>query len=557
LKLSDLIKTGEYKAQGAGLETYGEDRGPGEKKAQGARRKATGGDASRVKTGAQSAGRGSEGQGDVEIGSIHYRAQEVLPGGLFVAIRGQSADGHDYVQTAVERGACAVVVQREVDLSPGSDAVVVRVPDTRRALADLAARFYHNPSEHMILVGITGTNGKTTTSYLLESMLVQAGCNVGVIGTINYRYGGRTFTNPVTTPESADLQRILAEMRLQGVSHVILEVSSHAIALHRIQNCWFDVAVFTNLSQDHLDFHGDMAAYWACKKRLFTQYLKTGPKADHASAVINCDDARGQELSAELDLPVITVGRAVGSLVTARRALWDLKGIRTEIVTPAGDLALASPLVGRHNLANLMCAVGVGISLGIDVTHIRAGLEAVAAVPGRLERVNSDTGRFVYVDYAHTPDALDNALATLRAMTSNRLICVFGCGGDRDKAKRPQMGEIAARHSDLCVVTSDNPRREDPMEIIRQIVTGTRRITEREISAAELSRAIDTKAYIVEPDRRRAIELGIRAAGPRDTVLIAGKGHEDYQIVGTEKFRFDDRIEAQKAMRITTNKSSE
>jgi UDP-N-acetylmuramoyl-L-alanyl-D-glutamate--2,6-diaminopimelate ligase len=539
LKLSDLIKTGENKAQGARNTVCGE------KKAQGARPTAHG------ESGTQSVRHGAEGQSDMEIASIHYRAQEVLPGGLFVAIKGQTADGHDYVQTALERGASAVVAQRKVDLSPGSSAtVLVQVPDTRRALADLAARFYHNPSEHLVLVGITGTNGKTTTSYLVESMLIHAGLSVGVIGTINYRHGGRTFTNPVTTPESADLQRILAEMRLQGVSHVILEVSSHAIELHRIQNCWFDVAVFTNLTQDHLDFHGDMAAYWACKKRLFTDYLKTGPKVDHARAVINCDDARGQELSAELDLPVITVGRAVDSLVTARRAYWDLKGIRAEIVTPAGSFALASPLVGRHNLANLMCAAGVGMALGIDLTHIQAGLQAVAAVPGRLERVDSKTGPFVYVDYAHTPDALDNALATLRSMTSNRLICVFGCGGDRDKAKRPQMGEIAARHSDLCVVTSDNPRREDPMEIIHQIVIGTRHISEREISAAELSKDINTKAYIVEPDRRRAIEFGIRAAGPEDTVLIAGKGHEDYQIIGTEKFRFDDRIEAQKALRM-------
>jgi UDP-N-acetylmuramoyl-L-alanyl-D-glutamate--2,6-diaminopimelate ligase len=249
LKLSDLIKTGENKAQGAGYTVCGE------KKAQGARPTAHG------ESGTQSVRHGAEGQSDMEIASIHYRAQEVLPGGLFVAIKGQAADGHDYVQTALERGASAVVAQRKVDLSPGSATVLVRVPDTRRALADLAARFYHNPSEHLVLVGITGTNGKTTTSYLVESMLIQAGLSVGVIGTINYRHGGRTFTNPVTTPESADLQRILAEMRLQGVSHVILEVSSHAIELHRIQNCWFDVAVFTNLTQDHLNFHGDMAAY--------------------------------------------------------------------------------------------------------------------------------------------------------------------------------------------------------------------------------------------------------------------------------------------------------
>ncbi len=491
----------------------------------------------------------AQGKADVEIGSLHYRAQEMQPDGLFVAMKGQSADGHDFVQVALERGAIAVVAERKIDLIPGSAAIQILAADTRLALADLAARFYHNPSAHLVLIGITGTNGKTTSSYLVERILTKAGLNVGVIGTINYRYGGRTFRNPVTTPESADLQRILAEMRLLGVTHVILEVSSHAIQLHRIKNCWFDVAVFTNLSQDHLDFHGDMAAYWACKKRLFTDYLKTGPKANRAHAVVNCDDPNGDRLARELHGSVLTVGFDPGHRIHARQASWNLNGIRAEIATPAGTLELTSPLVGRHNVENMLCATGVAMALDVSLEAVKAGLESLTAIPGRLERVPDERGRFVYVDYAHTPDALDNALATLRSMTTSRLICVFGCGGDRDKAKRPRMGEIAARHSDLCVVTSDNPRREDPMEIIRQIVIGTRRITERELRSAEWSgEANRGKAYIVEPDRRQAIHLGIRAARRGDTVLIAGKGHERYQIIGTAEFAFDDREQARKAL---------
>ena len=494
---------------------------------------------------------------DSEIGSIHYRAQEVQPGGMFVAIEGQTADGHDYMHQALKRGALAFIAQKEPPqpflneiraASPKSRPIVIQVPNTRIALADLAACFFGHPSRGLTLIGITGTNGKTTVAYLIESILLQADFKVGVIGTINYRYGEKIFANPMTTPESLDLQRILSEMRRDGVTHVIAEVSSHAMDLYRIKSCWFDIAVFTNLSQDHLDFHGDMQAYWSTKKRLFTEYLTTGPKKENASAVINCDDARGRELSDSLPMSVARTGATPDCEIKSENIRCNLNGTDGKVAAPGGSFNFKTPLVGVHNVENILSATGVATALNIRSDTIKAGIEALSAIPGRLEPIENSTGRYIYVDYAHTPDALENAVSAIKEIAPARIICVFGCGGDRDKKKRPLMGEIVARLCDLSIVTSDNPRTEDPAAIIDQILPGVGQSGGLLYSTIDLKTGFKEKGYAVEPDRRHAIELGILASRPGDAVLIAGKGHETYQILGTAVVAFDDREEARKVL---------
>jgi UDP-N-acetylmuramoyl-L-alanyl-D-glutamate--2,6-diaminopimelate ligase len=486
---------------------------------------------------------------DPEIKSVHYRAQQVQNGGLFVAIAGHAADGHDYVNEALQRGAVAVVSQKEIT----GKTINIRVADTRQALADIAACFFDYPAQRLTVIGITGTNGKTTTAYLIESMLQQAGYRVGVIGTINYRYADKIFANPVTTPESLDLQRILADMQQAGISHVVMEASSHAIDLQRIRNCWFDAAVFINLSQDHLDFHGDMQSYWASKKKLFTEYLVDGPKRDRAVAVINCNSPNGKELASILQVPVIRTGSAPDDTVRSLNAQFDLNGTSGKIATPGGIFQFKSELVGRHNLENILCATGVGSALNLSTGDMKSGIDAVSAIPGRLERIENNTGRFVYVDYAHTPDALKNVIDALRMVMANRIICVFGCGGDRDSAKRPLMGKIAAQLCDLSVVTSDNPRTENPAAIIDQIIKGVQQLKSRCYLPADLRTGFTDKGYVVEADRQQAIQLAIRVSEPGDTVLIAGKGHETYQILGTSTVAFDDREEARKALNVVSS----
>ncbi len=479
-----------------------------------------------------------------DINAIFCRAQEVRPGGLFVAVKGFSADGHDYIAQAVAQGAAAVVCERPLE----ADAVMVPVEESRKALADLAATFYGHPSRELTVIGITGTNGKTTTSYLIESVLQAAGIATGVIGTINYRYGGRLFDNPVTTPESLDLQRILAEMRAADITHVVMEVSSHALDLYRVHGCAFDIGVFTNFSQDHLDYHKNMDHYWACKRKLFSDLLPAYPGKTLQRGVINVEAPKGRELAGEMDLPYLTCGQNPADDIWTSSPRFDLNGIAVCIHTPQGESQIHSHLTGRHNLENVLNSVGVGIALDIPLKTISNGIEALENVPGRLERVSNHMQRFVYVDYAHTPDALENALLALRALTADRIITVFGCGGDRDRAKRPRMGAIAARLSDLTLVTSDNPRTEPPEQIIAEVVAGARQESITEYSSAGLEKGFRGKGYAVVQDRRRAIALSVRASRPGDTILIAGKGHEPYQIIGRQKLPFDDRQEAEKAL---------
>ena len=476
-----------------------------------------------------------------EIGSVHYRAQDVEPGGLFVAISGHTADGHDFIDQALARGAVAIIVERPVE----KDAVIISVENTRKALSAVAAVFYGNPSQKLTLIGITGTNGKTTTAYLVESILYSAGVSVGVIGTVNYRYSGNIFDNPVTTPESSDLQRILADMVAAGATLAVLEVSSHAIDLHRIADCFLDVCVFTNLSQDHLDFHGNMDAYWQCKKSLFTNHLLKKPKA---SAVINGSDERGPELLNKIATPVLSYGKTAENDIYPKEIRQDLDGIGATVRTPGGGFQFHSPLVGTHNLENILCATGIAQALGLDIDTIRKGIEAVRTIPGRLEPVLNKIDRYLFVDYAHTPDALENVLTALRIVTEDRIICIFGCGGDRDRKKRPRMGEIVGRLADLAIITSDNPRTESPSAIIDQIRPGVVRSSPRIYTHDDLRHGFTAKGYSVEPDRMRAIELGIFASRPKDTILIAGKGHETYQVIGDKTLSFDDRLEAQKSM---------
>ncbi len=482
---------------------------------------------------------------DPEILSIHYRSNDVRPGGLFVAISGSVADGHDYIESAVKNGAVVVIAQKPVECN----VAVMEVKSSRKALALISAVFFGKPSKKLCVIGVTGTNGKTTTTFLVESILLKAGYKTGVIGTVNYRYSGKAFDNPMTTPESLDLQKILFEMAEAGVTHVVLEVSSHAVDLHRIYNCWLDIGVFTNLTQDHLDFHGDMETYWSCKKRLFTENLRLGPKKNNAVAVINFENNKGIELSKTVgDMKIFSAGLSKDCLIKASDIRADSSGVSGAVSSPAGVFNFRSSLVGTYNLENILCATGVGISLEIPLEIIRSGIELFQNVPGRLERVTNNIKRFVFVDYAHTPDALENVLSALKKVINGRLICVFGCGGDRDKTKRPKMGEIASQLADLCIITSDNPRTEDPDVIIDQIVNGLSFDSGMKYLPWELESGFLQKGYSIIPDRREAIQASIKASDSEDTILLAGKGHETYQILSTGTIPFDDRIEAETAL---------
>lgn len=476
---------------------------------------------------------------DREVRGLAFDSRKVREGYVFFAFPGQLTDGHDYVGEAVKRGAAAVVVERSVPVPP--DAVRVRVPDTRRALAHAAAVFFGRPSRGMVLVGVTGTNGKTTVTYLLDAIFSAAGDPCGVIGTISQRYGGWQRPSPLTTPESTEVQELLSEMVNAGVRFVAMEVSSHALDLHRVDGLDFDGAVFTNLSRDHLDYHHDMETYFLSKARLFTDCLPASAK-ERPFAVIHADDPRGHELTRlaeDAGLVTLTYGRSPRWDIHPVRFESGLHGLRGTLACGSQRIDFESALMGELNLENILAAAGTAWGLGFGPDAIAAGLSRLERVPGRLERVPNDLGITLVVDYAHTPDALAKVIRALRVLTRARLITVFGCGGDRDSGKRPVMGEIAATESDCVVLTSDNPRGEDPLAIIRDIEEGVRgrgmrRLEEKDAAGPEAG-------YRVEPDRRSAIRLGLSMAAPGDVLLVAGKGHEDYQIVGGRRLQFDDR----------------
>ena len=483
---------------------------------------------------------------DQIIDSIHYDSRTVTPGGLFVAIHGHRSNGNAYIEEAIEKGAVAVLTEQEWSGSPSIS--VAQVENDRLALAAVSSAFYGNPSQELCVIGITGTNGKTTTAYLIESILIAAGFKVGVIGTINYRFGGQSYTNPVTTPESLDLMQVFRKMVDSGITHVVLEVSSHALDLHRVAFCEFDVGIFTNLSREHLDYHGDMETYWQCKRKLCVGRLGIGSKKGKAAAIVNWDDPRGKELSGEVSVPCLRVGLSDNCEIRAQNIDLAMDCTSGNVNTPEGDFNFVSSLVGTHNVYNIMSAAGTAIRLGVPLETIQKGIKDLKGVPGRLERVANNIGISVFVDYAHTPDALENVLTVLRSLTSNRMITIFGCGGDRDRDKRPMMGATAGRLSDLVVLTSDNPRTESPEAILSTIVEGVASVQSRQYDPHELAKGFKAPGYVVEPDRRKAIALGLNAAMIEDTVLIAGKGHETYQIVGEKTIPFDDRVEAKKVL---------
>jgi UDP-N-acetylmuramoyl-L-alanyl-D-glutamate--2,6-diaminopimelate ligase len=459
------------------------------------------------------------------VSGIADDSRVVRPGDCFVAVPGFKADARRFVGQAVERGASLVVTEGDAPPIPGVPTVLV--PSARAALGRLADAYHGRPSRALLLVGITGTNGKTTTSYLVEALLQARGHRTGVIGTIQYVLGDERRPAGQTTPDALALAAMLARMRDRGVRAVAMEVSSHALAQARVDELAFDVAMFTNLTQDHLDFHGTLDAYRAAKRHLF-ELLADSPKP-HRTAVVNADDPSGPAMTRDLPVAVLTFGLGAGADVRAQRHESTLAGIRLTAMTPRGRLELTSSLIGEHNVMNLLGAVAAGIALGVDDGAIAGALAGVGTVPGRFEQVRCGQPFLVVVDYAHTPDALERVLATARKLTSGRLGVVFGCGGDRDRGKRPIMGEIAARLADRAWITSDNPRSEPPAAIIDEIVAGVRRVAGSE------------GRWVADADRRGAIAAALRWAEAADTVVIAGKGHENYQIVGADVLPFDDR----------------
>jgi len=480
------------------------------------------------------------GDREIEIKGIAYDSRNVREGYLFVAIKGHSQDGHAFLKDAVHKGAAAIIAE---DLD-GFQADISRavVPDSRDALSRLSVRFYNDPCKYIELIGITGTNGKTTTTYLIESILSVSGAIPGVIGTINSRFKGDVRPSSVTTPESLDLMRLIREMTDGGVSHVIMEVSSHALDQRRTGVCPFTVGVFTNFTRDHLDYHHTMEEYFQAKSRLFRGLIKDrdGRKG---VAVINMDDPKGEVLRTISETDVITYGMDQRWDVRATDVSTDTTGLKAVIITPKGKISITSSLIGMINIYNILAAAAVAISLNIDLDNIAEGIRELKRIPGRLELVKNKRGLTVLVDYSHTPDALIKAQDTLKPLTKGRLITVFGCGGDRDKGKRPEMGIAAGERSDIVFITSDNPRSEEPESIIRQIEDGIKKTGSIRQEWTDF-KGLKVPVYFIEPDRHKAIQKAISIADEKDIILIAGKGHEDYQIVGKEKRFFDDRLEA-------------
>ena len=456
--------------------------------------------------------------GTEEITGIAYNSRSVKLGFLFAALRGAAQNGMDFVAEAEANGAAAVL--SEWPKPPSSGAAWVQVADAREALALAAANFFGHPSARMKVVGVTGTKGKTTTTYLIEAILRVSGAAAGVIGTIEYRRPGWRVPAPRTTPEAPDLQALLRDMLDAGVTHCVMEVSSHALEQKRVWGVSYDVAVFTNLSGEHLDYHPSMESYFEAKKKLFALNHKK------RAAVVNLDDPWGEKLVAELPMKTVTFGLAPAAIVRAVKPVLSPDGIEVQVTYPGGTMKLRSSLVGRHNLSNLLAATAAALALNVAPSDVIKGAAALAGVPGRFERVPNGRGLHVVVDYAHTDNALEHVLMTAREFKPRRVIVVFGAGGDRDRAKRERMGRVAARLADWTVLTSDNPRSEDPMAIIAALEAGF---------AKEAVRT-----YEIEPDRRKAIARALATANKGDVVIIAGKGHEDYQIFKDRTVHFSD-----------------
>ena len=451
---------------------------------------------------------------DVEVGELQYNSRKVKAGDVFCCIVGTFADGHAYAAQAVEQGAAALVVERELPLAVPQ----VLVPNTRIAMAEMAAGYYGYPAKDMTIIGITGTNGKTSTTYMLKAIAERMGKKVGLIGTIRNMIGDFIIDTERTTPESVDLQRIFRQMKDEQVDVVIMEVSSHSLDQKRVHGIQFQVGEFTNLTQDHLDYHKTFANYLAAKKQLFYQSDK---------AVVNIDDSHAQELLAGLDLPVMTFGIREQADITASEIDITTRGVQFDLHYRNITSRMNIPIPGLFSVFNAMGAAGVALSLGWSLDSIKSGLENMVSVSGRLEPLPTGKHAFtVLLDYAHTPDALENVLKTVRGFAAGRVVTLFGCGGDRDHAKRPIMGEVAGRYSDFLIVTSDNPRSEDPMAIIRDIEEGVKK------SGCE---------HVIIENRREAIRYALEHAQKNDVIILAGKGHENYQEINGGKHHFDEK----------------
>jgi UDP-N-acetylmuramoyl-L-alanyl-D-glutamate--2,6-diaminopimelate ligase len=464
----------------------------------------------------------------IRVEGLEYDSRRVQPGFLFFAFPGSRTDGRRFAQDAVQRGAVAVASE-----SPGPEGFAapwIQVEHGRQALALASGTFYHHPDERVALTGITGTNGKTTTSFLIDSILRAAGKTTALVGTIEYHLAGRVLPAINTTPESLDVNRLLAELEQAGGTHATLEVSSHALALGRIYGLRFHTAIFTNLTRDHLDFHGAMEDYFAAKQILFSGAGAAPP----CWAVLNRDDEWCRRLTLSPPTQVLWYGLGPGTQVRARHISSNLQGLRFEVHSRKLRFTVESPLLGRINVYNILAACAVALTYGTPPETIAAGVAQCPAVPGRFERIDEGQPFTVVVDYAHTDDALRNTLAVARGLDPQRVITLFGCGGDRDRTKRPLMGQVAAENSDFVVLTSDNPRSEDPLAIMNDALVGIRRTD---------------VAHVVEPDRAAAIDRALKEARPGDIVVLAGKGHETYQVLKDKTIHFDDREVARSVLR--------
>jgi UDP-N-acetylmuramoyl-L-alanyl-D-glutamate--2,6-diaminopimelate ligase len=475
----------------------------------------------------------------VDVTGVTQDSRQVKPGDLFIAVPGSKTDGAQFAAEAASRGAVAVVAERTLT---GVQAPVFKVTHARKAAGIIAGNFYGNPARELSLLGITGTNGKTTTAWLLESIMAAGGANVGLIGTIGVRFAGELYPASHTTPDAVSLHKLFRQMVDSGVDTVVMEVSSHSLAQDRVHGLTFKSAAFTNLSRDHLDFHKDMEDYFQAKRKLFTELLSPG-----GVAVVNGDDTATNRIYNEqrtLKRMAWKFSRFGNGEVSSANAELTSKGIKATLKTPAGDIAIKSAMVGAHNLDNILCAAGLALAAGASRRDVQDGLDRVMRVPGRMEKVENG-GITALVDYAHTSDALAKAIESARGITAGKLIVVFGCGGDRDEGKRPLMGEAAAE-ADLPLVTSDNPRSETPDDIIADIVVGLEKGGLRRMSPAKARTG--ERGYLVEADRAQAIATAVGLAKPGDTVLIAGKGHEATQEAAGQKKPFSDVREAEKAL---------
>lgn len=479
---------------------------------------------------------------DIAVRAIQYDSRRVERNDVFVAIRGATVDGHKFIHDAVGRGAVAVVLEEDAEfpdaffMHAGVTKIVVQ--DTRRVLATMARNFFGDPSRSLRLIGVTGTNGKTTTTHLIRSVLETSGERVGLIGTIGYHTGREEVEAIHTTPESVELNELLATMISGGCSSAVMEVSSHALSMRRVEGLEFAAAVFTNLTQDHLDFHGSMEGYFAAKQKLFDSLPES------SWAVSNADDPYGARMISSTAGKRLTFGIDREADVVATKISGGLIGTTMEVNFRGAEQQVTSALIGRFNAENILAAYAVCAGLGVESTQIAQGIRNLTAVRGRFEQVRSPAGWMAVVDYAHTPDALEHCLKTIRELTSgsgNRVITIFGCGGNRDRTKRKVMGAVVARDSDIMIVTSDNPRNEDPATIIDEVLQGIPPGT----------------SVRTEIDRRKAIEMGLALAQPGDVVLIAGKGHETYQIIGSRKEHFDDKEEVERYIARSSWKSTQ